>query len=274
MSEVSGLLSSAALQALLAIACVQVVTGVAVVALGRRDASLRTGLPYLVSAAAGVLLATACMDLLPDAVRNGNHERSVWGFLLGGLLVLFCLETLAHRLTAHSHPAVAKPGRHSGQEDHEAVAQGDAHASVIPLLFGSALHSAVDGLAITAAFAAGPRPGWSAAVAVGLHELPHRLGDLSLLLHRGLQPTRAALLAVASGAAALVGALIVLVLPGHLSHGSWMLPVSAATFLYVALADLIPELHARSRAGRQWLEVACLLGGAALMTLLTIAVGD
>lgn len=278
MSVVSGLLSSVAFQALLAIACVQVVTGLAVVGVGRREASLNRGLPYLVSAAAGVLLATACMDLLPEAVRSGNGTRTVWGSLLGGLLVLFCLETTAHHLSDHRHSDASSGSQsRSGHRLHNTPKRSfDSAApqsSVIPLLLGSALHSAIDGLAITAAFAAGRRPGWSAAVAVGLHELPHRLGDLSLLLHRGLPRGNATLLALATGAAALVGALAVVLLPSHSGRAGWMLPISAATFLYVALADLIPELHAHHRVSRQWLEVVCLLGGAAVMTLLTIGLG-
>ena len=144
-----------------------------------------------------------------------------------------------------------------------ALVSGGVRAA--PLVLGSALHSTVDGFAIAAAFAANDRLGWGVALAVSLHELPHRMSDFSLLLHLGVRRGSAVLLSIGAGAAAVAGGLGTALLgttPGMLK---WLLPVSAATFLYIALADLVPELHAHRRARRIWGEIVCLLGGAALM---------
>jgi zinc and cadmium transporter len=270
MAEEPRLTSFVALWALFAILGVQLVTGLAVVGLERRAASLRRWLPLLVSGSAGVLLATACLDILPDAIRLGGSARTVGGVLLLTLLLLFCLEAWAHRV-AHVGHAAADHGH--GDHAHAGL-QTAGTSTAAPLVLGSALHSTVDGLAIAAAFAAGRRPGWSAAIAVGLHELPHRLGDFSLLLHKGVPRRVAAQLAVGAGGAALVGFLAVFAFPHGRAGSLWMLPISAGSFLYIALTDLIPEVHARQGANRMWMEVGCLLGGAALMSLLTLFSGE
>lgn len=267
--------SFVALWALFAILGVQLVTGLAVVGLERREPALRRWLPLLVSGSAGVLLATACLDLLPDAIHAGGSMRTLGATLLLTLLLLFALEAAAHRLghhgpVGHNHDAE----RHRDDVVSGGVDGQGSASSAAPLLLGSALHSTVDGLAIAAAFAAGQRPGWSAAIAVGLHELPHRLGDFSLLLHKGVPRRTAARLAVGAGASALLGFLAVFALPHGNAGRAWMLPVSAGSFLYIALTDLIPEVHARQAANRVWLEVGCLLGGAALMSLLTLFSGE
>lgn len=273
--------SSQALWALFAILCVQGVTASAVLLLGRRASALVRLLPYLVSTAAGVLLATACLDLLPEAVRNGAGI-GMWSTLLISLLALFSLEALAHEQASHE-VSPNTPSHVASHVHHESIS-GDQHGHIhygradrhtaAPLVLGSALHSAVDGVAIAAAFTAGPRPGWSAAAAVCLHELPHRLGDFSLLLHKGVEQRRAAQLAVASGAAAFVGGLAVVALGEHTQAAPWLLPVSAASFLYIALADLVPELQAQGRTRRLWWEVLCVLSGAALIAAMTRFPGE
>lgn len=269
---------------LVAISGVQAATVAAVFGLGRHEAVLRRILPYVVSCAAGVLLATACLDLLPEAVRASGNGVAPWNTLLVTLVLLFGVQAGAHELaerTRASAEGVAyqrassqhdelefEPHAHHGHAGHEARPR-----SSTPLLLGSALHSAVDGVAISAAFAAGSRAGWIAAIAVGLHELPHRAGDFALLLHMGVPKRRAAQLAVGAGAAALIGWLVMVLLrrPGNIA---WLLPVSAGTFLYIALVDLLPELHATRQSGRTWWQIACLTGGAALMALLTYLPGE
>lgn len=265
--------SSQALWALFAIFCVQGVTGGAVLLLGRQQPLLSRCLPFFVSGAAGVLLATACLDLLPEAVQAARGPL-IWEILLITLVLLFCLEALAQNTESAAYFADSDelgpllPTDSPLQEQH---GHGHQHlssrtgAGAISLLLGSALHSSIDGIAIGAAFAAGSRPGWSAAIAVALHELPHRLGDFSVLLHRGMSRRRAAQVAIGTGAAAFAGGLGVMGLGHHAHAMDWLLPVSAASFLYIALVDLVPELHAHRRSRRAWWEIACLIGGAALI---------
>ena len=276
--------SPEALWALFAILVVQAVTDVAVLMLGRREAALLRSLPYLVSAAAGVLLATACLDLLPEALRTGGRTSGVWNVFLSSLLGLFCLQALGSDTGETFSPEHEARGEAAtrirlSEASSDLYLHGHTHAgsrtrSTVPLLFGSALHSAVDGLAIAAAFSAGRGAGWSAAAAVALHELPHRLGDFSLLLHRGKPRRDAALFAIGAGMMAFVGGLVVLAFGHYAQATRWLLPVSAASFLYIALVDLVPELQSHRRTGRMWWEIACLLGGAALIAVVIHLPGE
>ena len=270
------------LWALAAILAVQATTDVAVVGLGRQEAAVARCLPYLVSGAAGVLLATACLDLLPEAVQVSGSGLGVWEILLGSLVTLFCVQAVAHGLTGEAlHPHGNNMMEADPLSAHSQSA-GHAHGHLLParrmtplpLFLGSALHSSVDGVAIMAAFLGGRRAGWSAALAVGLHELPHRMGDFALLVHMGMTRRRAAQLAIAAGATAIAGGLVVALLGEHRANASWLLPVSAATFLYIALADLVPELQANRQGRGFWWQIVCLLAGAALTTALVHLPGE
>ncbi len=271
--------SSQVLWALVAILGVQSVAGLAVVGLGRRQLLLDRWLPYLVSGAAGVLLSTACLDLMPEAVKAQGPGMFVWRALLVSLVALFCVQAVAHWFTedalgtspnAGDVPLSPPDHRHG----HLLHSHPRMQARPGALLLGSALHSTVDGVAIVAAFAAGPRAGWSAALAIGLHELPHRIGDFALLLHLGLPQRRAGLLAVGAGAMALIGGLAVALAGEHQRSPLWLLPVSAATFLYIALVDLVPELQANRHGRAIWGQIVCLAAGAALMAVLVQLSGE
>lgn len=275
--------SSQVIWALIAILGVQAVTDVAVLGLGRREAVLSRWLPYLVSGAAGVLLATACLDLLPEAVRACGPGLGVWEVLLSSLLLLFCIQAVAHWLADRALVDPISPVPEPGQESHSHHSHTPHHhgdlasatkAKPGPLVFGSALHSAVDGVAIVAAFAGGRRAGWSAAIAVALHELPHRMGDFALLVHMGMPRRRAAQWAIGAGAMALVGGITVAGLGARWANFPWLLPVSAATFLYIALVDLVPELQANRRGNGIWWQIICLGAGAVLMSVLVHMPGE
>src|SRR5579875_1955338 len=155
------------------------------VELGRREQAVLKALPYLVSLAAGVLLATACLDILPEAVRAAGNGMGVWDLLLLSLLALFFVQVLARALEANpadpvpSDAHVESAGGEPSHSHHHEHALRSAKRSRGTLLLGAGLHSVVDGVAIAAAFAAGRGTGWSAALAVGLHEMPHRLGDFA-----------------------------------------------------------------------------------------------
>jgi zinc and cadmium transporter len=131
-------------------------------------------------------------------------------------------------------------------------------------------HSLMDGTGIAAAFAINPSVGWVTALAVGLHEIPHRLGDFALLVHMGLTQKRAAVLAIAAGLSSLAGWGIVLALGEHGSRkAAWLLPVSAGSFLYISLVDLLPELQAERRPRPVLGQILGLTAGIALALGLT-----
>jgi zinc and cadmium transporter len=245
--------------ALLAVFALEAVAMLAAWLLRRRDYALSAFLPYLVSVATGLLLATALLHLLPEAIANLGNTPRVWYLLVGGILGLFCVEQIVAAIVHTGDTGVVQVHAH-----------GHTHHSLRPanLIVASSLHSFLDGVSVAAAFAAGPRVGWITALAISLHEVPHRVGDFAVLLHAGYSATNALRMAVLPSLGALLG--VALVAAFGASGGTavyWLLPISAASFLYIACVNLLPELrHQHSRLAIA-LQMLCLFGGAALVAL-------
>jgi zinc and cadmium transporter len=245
--------------ALLAVFALEAVAMLAAWLLRRRDYALSAFLPYLVSVATGLLLATALLHLLPEAIATLGNTPRVWYLLAGGILGLFCVEQIVAAIVHTGDTGVVHVHAH-----------GHTHHSLRPanLIVASSLHSFLDGVSVAAAFAAGPRVGWITALAISLHEVPHRVGDFAVLLHAGYSATNALRMAVLPSLGALLG--VALVAAFGASGGTavyWLLPISAASFLYIACVNLLPELrHQHSRLAIA-LQMLCLFGGAALVAL-------
>jgi zinc and cadmium transporter len=202
--------------------------------------------PWLVSYAVGTLLGVALLALLPEALLVMPPGR-VFESLLGGILLFFVLEKLVLWRHCHTHDC-------------------EVHGGGAPLvLIGDAFHNFVDGAMIGAAVLTSVPLGISTAVAVATHEVPQEVGDFAVLLHAGYSRSSALLLNVLSGVAALVGAaLAVLLVDAMPTLKPYLLCVAAASFLYVAMADLIPDLHSGRIAGGAFRQL--LLVAAGVMT--------
>ncbi len=285
-------LNRSLMEALLAVFAVQAMAAMAVLSLHRLEGFLARALPFIIAIAVGVLLGTGAAHLLPESVEALGNRPAVWIVFTLTILVLFAFERGFQRLSGVSAepalPTSNAPSLHApGQHGHLGHRHG-AHDASRPatLLLGSITHSLVDGASVSAAFIVDARLGWIAALAVGLHEVPHRLGDFALLVHMGLHRGRAALLAVAAGGSALLGWAIVVALaatvqrsgqaqgPGNaLGAVAWLLPISAGSFLYIAMVDLLPELQSERRPGFVLGQVAALALGVALALGLTLLPG-
>lgn len=245
--------------ALLAVFALEAAAMLAAWLLRRREEALTDFLPFLVALATGLLLATALLHLLPDAIAALGNTPRVWWLLTGGLLGLFSLEQVVSALV-HGSGDTLEVHTHS---------HGHAHAlRPANLIVASSLHSFLDGVSVAAAFAAGPRVGWITALAVSLHEVPHRVGDFAVLLHLRYSASSALRMAVLPSLGALVG--VAAVAAFGVAGGTavyWLLPISAASFLYIACVNLLPEMrHQRGRRTIIW-QMVCLFAGAALVAL-------
>jgi zinc and cadmium transporter len=262
-----GSLQGTLTNSIIAIAGVQVLAAAAVLSLQRREAWLRRALPFVISVAVGVLLATGAAHLLPEAVDALGNRPAVWMTLVVTMLVLFTFERAFQVFSGvTAEPAADADAAHErGHHHHHHGASRPA-----TLLLGSITHSLVDGTSIAAAFSVDARVGWVTALAVGLHEIPHRLGDFALLAHMGISRGRAAVLSIAAGGSSVVGWAIVVAL-GERGAGSvaWLLPVSAGSFLYISLVDLLPELQTERRPSAVLGQILCLAAGIALALGLT-----
>jgi zinc and cadmium transporter len=257
-----GSLQNRVLESLIAVIGVQVLAAVAVTSLHRSDAWLRRTLPYVISVAVGVLLATGAAHLLPEAIEALGNRSAVWITLVLTMLALYSFERVFHVLSGVSAEPFPEAPHDHGHHHHA--------SKPATLLLGCVTHSLVDGTSVAAAFAIDLRVGWVTALAVGLHEIPHRLGDFALLVHMGIARGRAALLAIGAGGSSLVGWGLVAALGAHGSRQvAWLLPVSAGSFLYISLVDLLPELQSERRPRAVFGQILCLSAGIALALALT-----
>ena len=209
-------------------------------------ASVRTRLvPWLVSYAVGALLGVALLALLPEALAELAPQR-VFATLLAGILIFFVLEKLV--LLRHCH-----------------TDECQVHGATAPLVFiGDAFHNFLDGAIICAAVLTSIPLGINTAIAVAAHEIPQEVGDVAVLLAAGYTRTRALLLNIVTGASGILGACLafaaVEVIPGIRPY---VLAVSSASLLYIAMSDLIPDLHRReidANALRQVILIAAGIG--------------
>jgi zinc and cadmium transporter len=262
------------LEAGLAVLLVQGFAAAAVLLLHGSERNLRRVLPYAVSVAVGVLLATGAAHLLPEAVSALGNRGRLWLVLVVTILVLFCIERVLQSLSGVVAEPVRELEAHNAHDSGSACAMEPHHhgmaAKPAALLTGAFTHSLVDGASVTTAFAIDRRLGWITALAIGLHEIPHRLGDFALLVHLQVAQGRAAMLAILAGGSSLLGwGLVVALGAGGGQRVAWLLPVSAGSFLYIALVDLMPELQGERRPAAVALQIACLLAGVALALGLT-----
>ncbi len=195
-------------------------------------------LPHLVSFATGALLGAAFLGLIPHALegigQGGTH--SVGMALLLGILAFFLLEKFVLWRHCHDDPCEM----HSPSE-----AARDA-ASARLILAGDAFHNVLDGVLVAAAFMTDPRLGIVTAAAVFAHEVPQEVGDLAILLHGGLSRRRALTLNLLTSLTSVVGGVVAYYALGDAIHVlPYALAVAASSFIYIAVADLIPGLHRR-----------------------------
>ncbi len=251
----------------------------ALMRLGWQDAGAGAqgrGLPeqHLLSLAAGALLSTAFMHLLPEAMESGRAAQPLFATLLVGLVFFFLLDKaeLWHHGHEHHHGG---EGGHARDDDH---GHDHAHDHVHPppraggwaVLTGDSVHCFGDGVLIASAFVAHPRLGLVAALAVLAHEVPHHIGDLAVL-RQSSASRRAALIKVSLAGAVtplggLIGWWIVDRLAGYLPY---FLVVASSSFIYVALADLIPQLQRRLGARETLAQIAWLLLGIVLVVVVS-----
>lgn len=247
---------------------------------GRHDG---VGPQHLLSLAAGALLATAFMHLLPEAFESQAGAHDLFATLLVGVVFFFLLDKaeLWHHGHEHSH---AEPAAHDAHHDHHDHRHGHLHghdhghahhhhgprAGGWALLTGDSVHCFGDGILIASAFMADMRLGVIAAVSVMAHEVPHHMGDL-VVLRQSSANRRMALLKVSlAGAVTALGGAVGYFLVGQLQDFlPYFLAVASSSFVYVALADLIPQLQKRLTARETIAQIAWLIAGMVVVMMVS-----
>ena len=220
---------------------------------------------HLVSLSAGVLLGTALLNLLPEAFEqhSGAPPQALFLTLLGGLLFFFLLEKV--ELYRHTHHHEGDGHHHHHHFDEEQAGRGGWS-----VLVGDSIHNFCDGIIIAAAFLADTRLGIVTALAIVAHEIPQEVGDYIVLLNAGFTRAKALLYNAISGLAAVAGGVL-----GYFVVGPWeaafpyLLVVAASSFIYVAVADLIPQLQHRLTLRATLAQLAWLAVGLGIVLLAT-----
>ncbi|HEC20604.1 MAG TPA: ZIP family metal transporter [Gammaproteobacteria bacterium] len=222
----------------------------------------KTLVPHLVSFAIGSLLGAAFLGLLPHALAGPGVEdfHAIFLAVLLGLLSFFLLEKLVLWRHCHSDHCEA----HAPHSGHDHQTQTDAAGWMI--LVGDGMHNFVDGVLIAAAFMTDIHLGIVTALAIAAHEIPQEVGDFVVLLHSGFSRGKALLFNVLSSLTTIVGALLAYWSLADLQHLlPYVLAVAASSFIYIAVADLIPGLHKRAEASATAQQVILIAAGVALI---------
>lgn len=211
------------------------------------DTIQRLAVPF----AAGALLAAAFVDLLPEAIEAAPGRATLlWA--LGGILFFFVLER-GLRWFHHHH-----------------AHQNENNASQSLIVIGDTIHNLIDGVAIGAAFLVNPATGIVATIAVAAHEIPQEVGDFGLLLAKGMRRRMVVLVNLLSAFVTVLAAVVVVVFEGQIGLPiTAMLALTAGFFIYIAVSDIIPTIHAEKDHRQANVQTVVLLFGVVLISLLT-----
>ncbi|HBI83454.1 ZIP family metal transporter [Orrella sp. NBD-18] len=197
-------------------------------------------LHHMVSLSVGVLLAVTFLHLLPEAFETLHDAHALFSTMLASIIGFFVLEKIALLRHSHHHEGDGHH-HHHGHDRHEAGKGGKL------ILIGSSLHNLVDGVLIAAAFLVEPWLGVLTAASIILHEVPHKLSDFVVLINAGLTRNRAFSLIMFSSLCSAIGGVAGYFVLEHMQAGlPYLLVVAASSFMYISVADLMPQMHSRS----------------------------
>lgn len=217
---------------------------------------------HMLSLAAGALLATAFLHLLPEAFESGVEPHNLFATLLVGLLFFFLLDKA--ELWHHGHEHHHEHNHEHNHHHHHPVSGGWA------ILAGDSVHCFGDGVLIASAFMVDLRLGIVAALAVLAHEVPHHMGDLVVLRESSGNRQAAVLKVSLAGAITALGGVAGFLLLEQLNGIlPYMLTIASSSFIYVALADLIPQLQKRLSSSETAAQIVWLVSGIALVSLVS-----
>jgi zinc and cadmium transporter len=224
------------------------------------DAQRARLLPHFVSFATGALLGAAFLAMLPHALAHpATTDFHTVGFaVLGGLVAFFILEKVL--IWRHCHHEACEA--HAVEHDHRDRAAG------VLVLVGDGMHNFIDGVLIAAAFLTDFHLGVVTALAVIAHEIPQEVGDLAVLLHAGYSRTKAFLFNIGASLTTVVGGLVGYAALADAERAlPYVLAVAASSFIYVAIADLIPSMHRRTDSANSVAQVVLILLGILIIYL-------
>lgn len=260
-------MSAAIINTVIAIMGISAISALAALFYPARALKMRYLLLIFVGIAVGALLGDSFIHLIPEATESlGTHTAALW--VLAGMGIFFVLEKFLHWHHHHDTHEVTE-----GQHVHECT---DCDEHIRPfgflIIVSDVLHNLVDGVIIAAGFLISPEAGIATSLAVALHELPQEIGDFGVLLHAGFSRAKALVANVASSFSAFLGAALVFIIGTNIEAAVPIFSALAAgSFIYIATADLVPELHRHAKLRESLVQLAAVAVGVLIMFSLSFS---
>lgn len=235
------------------VAVVSLLSFIGVFALSLKEELLRKYIFLFISVAVGALLGDALIHLIPEAFADSTNITLTSVLIIAGILVFFILEKFLH-------------WHHHGEDKDDNY----VHPVGKLILFSDGVHNFMDGIIIAVSFLVSIPVGIATTVAVILHEIPQEIGDFGVLIHSGYTKKRALWLNFLSALSAILGAIVLFTIGGSADiASSWFLPLAAGGFIYIAVADLIPELQKTKEVKHSVIQILAVMAGVLAMVALT-----
>lgn len=233
---------------------VSLVSLIGVFSLSFREEIIKKYISLFISLAVGAFLGDAFIHLIPEAFENSSDSTIVSLLIIFGIFIFFTIEKFLHW---HHH-----------SDDTE---MNHIHQVGKLLLFSDGFHNLIDGIIIGASFLVSIPVGIATTLAVVLHEIPQEIGDFAVLIHSGYEKKKALWLNFLSALTSIIGVLIALIF-GSIAEifTLWVLPIAAGGFIYIAVADLIPELQKTKELKYSILQITAVIGGVLAMLALVL----
>lgn len=233
---------------------VSLISFIGVLTLTVKPAKMEKITILLISLSAGTLLGDSFLHLIPETIESLSSSLSVWLWLLGGIMTFFILEKIV--CWRHCHIPTTK--------DHP-------HPFGTMNLIGDGLHNLIDGIIIAGSFLVSIPLGVATTLAIIAHEIPQEISDFGVLIHAGYPRAKALMLNFLSAMISILGAIITLII-GTQMNGfiTYILPFTAGGFIYIATADLIPELHKETQPKESLKQLITILIGIGIMWAMKI----
>jgi len=242
------------LYTILSVLGISLISFIGILTISIKLEKLKKVILFFVSFSAGSLLGGAFIHLLPEAYNEATNTEIIPFMILAGLLVFFILEKLlcwrhCHIPTSDDHP----------------------HPFGMNNLVGDGLHNLVDGVIIAGSYLVSVPVGIATTIAVVLHEIPQEIGDFGVLIHAGYSKKKALFFNFLSALTAVLGAVLTLTIGVKIEQVvAYLIPITVGGFIYIATADLIPELKKETNLGKSFGQLISLLLGIGIMSLLLL----
>lgn len=205
---------------------------------------------YLLYLAGGTLLGSALLGLIPEATETMHFEDALM-WTLGGILFFFLLEKFILWRMCHDENC-----------------ERQSHAAAPMIIIGDAVHNAIDGIVIAASFLTSTELGLFVTFSVILHEIPQELGDFGILIKSGYPRKKALIYNLLSGSTSLIAGIAAYFLLDIVEGFTpYALSIAAASFLYISMADLIPEMHKETKPKESIIQFFLILAGVVIIYL-------